>query len=304
LVFANAGKSLQNKCTSSFTQYSFVINWLFEENMTTKAFYISALQREAALFASVARQNSALPLLQIPTCPGWNITDLLLHLGRNLRFVDNRLRNRAPGAPPATRKDTGILKLEPQWLEWFLAGKSPGDVPLSPELIKWFEEGAADLAAALTEVESDAPVWNFAGTARIPASFYQHDIPVETALHRWDAQNAIAGQTPDPIEPEAAYAGINVLFSFLPMRRKSFQGPLGSGETYHFHRTDGAGEWVLTFNGNELEITEEHRKGDVAIRGSASDLLLFLWRRIPAERLEVFGDAALVKRFYELLPAI
>ena len=36
----------------------------------------------------------------------------------------------------------------------------------------------------------------------------------------------------------------------------------------------------------------EHAKGDVAARGSASDLLLFLWGRVPADALEVFGDAA------------
>jgi hypothetical protein len=33
-----------------------------------------------------------------------------------------------------------------------------------------------------------------------------------------------------------------------------------------------------------------------------SDLLLFLWHRIPADRLEVFGDAALLERFFELVP--
>jgi hypothetical protein len=40
----------------------------------------------------------------------------------------------------------------------------------------------------------------------------------------------------------------------------------------------------------------------VAVRGSASDLLLFLWRRIPADRLEVYGDAALLPRYFELVP--
>lgn len=272
--------------------------------MTTKAFFIAAIERDAALFTAVARQHSAPPIPLIPTCPGWNLTDLLLHLGRNQRFVTTRLRNRDNGPAAPDREDTSFLKLEPPWLEWLQSGKAPGDVPLPPELISWFEAGAAELAGGLSEVEADTPVWNFSGSAQVPANFYHRQMAVEATLHRWDAQNALPAQTPDPIEPELAYAGINLVFGFLPMRRKSFQGPLGSGETYHFHRTDGAGEWFLTFNGNELEIKEEHRKGDVAIRGSASDLLLFLWRRIPAERLDVFGDAALVKRYFELLPAL
>jgi hypothetical protein len=49
-------------------------------------------------------------------------------------------------------------------------------------------------------------------------------------------------------------------------------------------------------------FTREHARGDVALRGSASDLLLFLWQRIPAERLEVFGDATLIPRYFELAP--
>jgi hypothetical protein len=35
----------------------------------------------------------------------------------------------------------------------------------------------------------------------------------------------------------------------------------------------------------------------VAARGSTSDLLLLMWSRIPAGRLEVFGDADLLYRW-------
>ena len=39
-----------------------------------------------------------------------------------------------------------------------------------------------------------------------------------------------------------------------------------------------------------LRTTREHAKGDAAIRGSASDLLLALWRRIPSSELEIIGN--------------
>ncbi len=48
-----------------------------------------------------------------------------------------------------------------------------------------------------------------------------------------------------------------------------------------------------------VTVTAEHAKGDVAARGTASELLLFLWRRVPASELEVFGDAELLERFSE-----
>ena len=62
--------------------------------------------------------------------------------------------------------------------------------------------------------------------------------------------------------------------------------------TIHFHCTDADGEWLITRVGDDVVVTREHAKGDVAARGSASDLALFLWGRVGADQLEVFGDAA------------
>jgi hypothetical protein len=50
-----------------------------------------------------------------------------------------------------------------------------------------------------------------------------------------------------------------------------------------------------------VTVTREHAKGDVAARGTASDLLLFLWGRVPADSLEVFGDADLLARFSQAI---
>ena len=40
-----------------------------------------------------------------------------------------------------------------------------------------------------------------------------------------------------------------------------------------------------------------HAKGDVAARGTASDLLLMMWNRITPDRLDVFGDGDLLTRW-------
>ena len=38
-----------------------------------------------------------------------------------------------------------------------------------------------------------------------------------------------------------------------------------------------------------------HAKGDVALRGTASDLLLWAWNRVPPDdRFEVFGEPTLL----------
>lgn len=266
--------------------------------MTTKTAFVESVRRDAARVAEVVRAHSTPPIAAVPSCPGWNLTFLLLHLGRNHRLVISRLRSR--DGDPASLKDTSFLKLESPWLEWLNSNQAPGNEPIPAGLVEWFEAGAAELTQLLEEIPGDAQVWNFTGQSKIPATFYQRQMAVETTLHRWDAQNAV--QAPDPVDPEIALDAINLLFQFLPMRRKNFDGPPGQGETFHFHRTDGEGEWLLTFNGKELDIKQTHAKGDIALRGSASDLLLFLWGRVPADKLEIFGNAALAERYFELLP--
>ena len=71
---------------------------------------------------------------------------------------------------------------------------------------------------------------------------------------------------------------------------------VGDG-TVHLHCTDIDGEWLISSGGGEVTVTREHAKGDVAARGTASDLLLFVWGRVPADALEVFGDTDLLARF-------
>ena len=59
------------------------------------------------------------------------------------------------------------------------------------------------------------------------------------------------------------------------------------------------GEWVVVFDDNGVTIRREHAKADVAIRGPASDLELFLYNRGGSEGLETFGDPAAVAAWAE-----
>jgi hypothetical protein len=46
-----------------------------------------------------------------------------------------------------------------------------------------------------------------------------------------------------------------------------------------------------------VTVEHAHAKGDVAVRGTASDLLLLLWNRAGSDRFQVFGDAGLLDRW-------
>ena len=117
-------------------------------------------------------------------------------------------------------------------------------------------------------------------------------------MHRWDAAHAI-GQ-PDDLDPVVAADGIDEFLSFFA--NVNALGGLESkavslGGTVHLHCTDTDGEWfVSALDESGATFTREHTKGDTAIRGRASDLVLWLWRR-DARPVEIIGDAELAARF-------
>ena len=118
--------------------------------------------------------------------------------------------------------------------------------------------------------------------------------PTRPPVHRNDAEGA-AGM-PTAIDTAFAVDGTDEFLTvFLPRLADNF-GPVGDA-TVHLHCTDADGEWLIARRAGELTVTREHAKGDVAVRGAATDLYLFVWGRPSADRLEVFGDTDLLERF-------
>jgi hypothetical protein len=121
----------------------------------------------------------------------------------------------------------------------------------------------------------------------------------ETAVHLWDVQSAFSSE--QSIERDMAADGVDeALFIHLPNEYDETP-PDGRGERYHFHCNDGDGEWLVEFRPGEVTVTREHAKGDLAFTGTASDLLLFVWRRVPVEKIAIFGDVWKLDRYFELL---
>jgi len=234
--------------------------------------YLDRLTRDSELLADAA--EAAGPDADVPTCPGWKISDLMVHMVQGdlwaRRIVESRSTERT-------------------------LPEMPADAPEGAALVPYFRAGARQLAETLATVPSGTSVWTFSADDRT-ARFWQRRRAQETAVHRVDAQAAIGAV--GPIDTALAADGIDeFLFAFLPRLAGGLAG-LGDA-TVHLHCTDTEGEWLITRTGDDVVVRREHAKGDVAARGSASDLLLFLWGRVPASTLEVFGDGALIERFQE-----
>ncbi|MER5865993.1 maleylpyruvate isomerase family mycothiol-dependent enzyme [Kitasatospora sp. NPDC002040] len=221
--------------------------------------YASALRRDGARMAAAAVD----PTARVTGCPDWDVAELLWHTSRVHRFW------------------TGIADgsvTDP-------AGEKPADRPGDAELADWFLEGVERCAATLERLDPDLPRWTWA--AQKDVGFIQRRVAQETAVHGWDALEAVGRE--EPIERALAADGIDEFLRLFVSGAPTADFPAAG---LHLHATDGPGEWLLRAVDGAWEVTTEHAKGAVAVRGSASDLLLLLWRRRSPDRLEVFGSPA------------
>jgi len=229
--------------------------------------YVEHLRREGAATVAAARRG---PLTaSVTSCPGWDLGELVRHVAGIHRWA------------------TLIA----------ITGQRPDERPQTPDgdaAVDFLAAGIEPLAAALAALDPDAPCWNFTG-ANQTGSFWPRRQAHETAIHRWDAQSSIGTQA--PIDATLAADGIDELLTmFQPARAKRATAPILPG-SLHVHCTDVPGEWTIHPDGNGLSVTRQHGKGDAALRGPASTLLLALWHRLPMadnNDVECFGDRAVL----------
>lgn len=234
-------------------------------SVDTRAF-LTAIERDGAALAAAAQRHLGEP---VASCPGWDVSELVWHTG----VVHHFWRTIAE-----RRLQDGRAPQEPQR-------------PRDSELLAWYREGLAALVETLGSADPSERVWTWAPQKNV--AFIQRRMAQETAVHRWDAQ-ATAG-APQPIEPDLAVDGVD---EFLDFMLPADPTTLGDGhESVHLHSTDAAGEWVVTVANGRLDVARKHAKGDAAVRGPASDLLLLLWRRLEPSALDVVGDEAALTRF-------
>ncbi|MHB2023678.1 MAG: maleylpyruvate isomerase family mycothiol-dependent enzyme [Mycobacteriales bacterium] len=208
----------------------------------------------------------------VPWCPGWTVSSVLAHVGRVHEFVAGMVASAASESHP--------FPADPE-----LAGASLAD---------WADERRETLLGALLNADPDRPMWAFG--RQLPTRFWARRQAHETAVHAVDA-TAAAGTLPWTIPGNVAEDGLaEFLTVFLPVRWRRQQPTWGEGRTIHFHRLDGEGELVLMI-ASPPEVRPGHAKGDLAVRGSAQDLLLWTLNR-PAS-VELFGDADLAAAWAE-----
>lgn len=220
--------------------------------------YVDHLLTDAQRITRVIEQGDL--TAPIAACPGWDVRQLVVHLGVIHRWARHCVLHAAP----------------PDGVDAF----QPGD----RDLKEWFEEGVQAVADTLRALDPDTPTWHPFTVDRV-AGVWPRRQANETAMHRWDAQRAVG--EPDPIDPELASDGIDEYFELaIPrlIKRERVTAPTSS---FHVHCTDVDGEWLVWNEDGAYRMERAHAKGDAALRGPAEAILLRLWGRSSARAAEL-----------------
>ncbi|MFM2071560.1 MAG: hypothetical protein RLZZ623_1823 [Actinomycetota bacterium] len=229
--------------------------------------FLDALSRDGLAFGA-ACDIAGLPA-PVESCPGWSVADLLWHLSEVHHFW----------------RTVVVERLE-HWNEYTRPPR-----PADADLLAFYRSGLHATVEVLTDADPSTAIWTWSADKTV--GFVIRRMAQETAVHRWDAEKA-AGHT-IAIESLLASDGIDEFLTHFIGDVREGADPVGG--SVHIHCTDVAGEWTLLPNETGFDVTREHAKGDCALRGTASDLLLALWRRTPSSTLDLVGDPAMAQRF-------
>ncbi|GGK29749.1 hypothetical protein GCM10010124_23090 [Pilimelia terevasa] len=240
-------------------------------------FWLGALRQEGAAFdGAVAQARADAP---VPSCPGWTVESLTAHLGGAYSWIRGHVDRGVIAAP------------EP-------VAAHAVEIPPWPRTAQWCAERHDLLLATLEHLDPGMPAWNWAPQTKT-AAFWFRRAAHEAAVHRWDAQAAVG--TPTPIEAKLAADGVTeVLDTWLPAGRRFAPQPRTG--VVRLSATDLETEWYVRLRDENvalldtdtlLDDDEAHHETAHAV-GTASDLQLALWGRIPFDALARAGDPALL----------
>ena len=222
-------------------------------------------ERSAALRDAVAA--AAVSDTRVPGCPEWNLGDLVAHVGAVQRFWAVVVGAHDPTGPPSRA--------------------ALGDREPHGELLEWSAASTDRLLSALRGSSAEVPAWAWWGESSAPltvGAIVRHQVQ-EAAVHAYDAQETVG-----KAEPLPAFVAVDGLAEFLQVGVGSLGAWPHRPARVAFVAVDGPGHVLdLSPSGGVLDPAAG---GDpvVTVRGSASDLVLALYGRVPFERLAVEGD--------------
>jgi uncharacterized protein (TIGR03083 family) len=217
---------------------------------------------------------------RVPHCPEWDAAGLVRHTGGIFMWM---------AAIVISGERVSRRALDP----------APEDLG---DLVAWYTGNLDRTIAALRDADPDTLTWTFSSTGDRRVAWWCRRLAVEVAIHRWDAQHALAAensQGPAPLDGDVARAGIEeFVVEFLP-GLVAQEGVEGLAGTFHLRATDEPEEWWIDLDADG-SMLPRHTTADTAISATRSDLLLWLTNRGPLDTVEVSGNRQVLDHWHQL----
>ncbi|MFE3636732.1 maleylpyruvate isomerase family mycothiol-dependent enzyme [Streptomyces sp. NPDC059168] len=237
--------------------------------------FLHALDREGRLLAAAA--EIAGTDAKVPTCPQWQVRDLLRHTGTVHRWATAIVADGLTAPRP--------LPDEPE-----LDGA---------ELVAWYRESHRRLVETLAGAPADLDCWTFhPAPCPSPLTFWTRRQAHETAVHRYDAETSRGGPA-SPVSAGFAADGVEELLRGLHARARS-RVRTDRPRVLRVRAVDAGSEAVWTVRlSDRPPVTSRNADGDAdaELTGTAEQLYLALWNRAPVPN--VTGDRALAALWRE-----
>ncbi|MEV6113983.1 maleylpyruvate isomerase family mycothiol-dependent enzyme [Streptomyces sp. NPDC052109] len=235
--------------------------------------YLQTLDREGRLLAAAAAVAGT--DAKVPTCPEWQVRDLLRHTGAVHRWAADLVADAC--AEPRPLGD-------------------PPDLD-GAELVDWYRDSHRLLVDTLAAAPAGLECWTFHPAPNPSAlTFWTRRQAHETTVHRYDAE-AARGGTASPIAPEFAVDGIDELlrgFHARPRSRVRTPEP----RVLRVRAVDADAVWTVRLTaGPPAAVPHSAEEAEAELAGPADELYLALWNRraVPS----VSGDPSLAALWRE-----
>jgi uncharacterized protein (TIGR03083 family) len=204
----------------------------------------------------------------VPSCPGWSVRDLVSHVAE---VYEHKMACTLLGVAP-----------DPWPPEW----------PSDRDPIDWLTDAHERLLEMFARSEPatlSATWWPPDQTV----GFWARRMAHETAVHRVDAE--LAAQAITPIEAELALDGVDEILRLMlagDWSEAPEEGATGQRVTV----AAGSRAWTVTLGRESIEVVAvDPGTAEARLTGEPSDLDLWLWGRVPDDRLERSGDDAVIR---------
>ncbi len=204
---------------------------------------------------------------QVPTCPGWTVRLVLEHTAEVYEHKIEAIRLGGPAPSP----------WPPAW-------------PSDRDPLAWFAEAHERILSVLTDGADEAPSWTW-WPADQTAGFWIRRMAQETVIHRADVQSAFG--PPAPIDPDLAVDGIDEV---LQLMLSGDWGEDAQPDSRGVIVVDvGIQSWTIHIEPERIDVVPGTHSAAARISGTPSQVLLWLWGRLPDTAITMSGSEQAVR---------